>query len=426
MGKRRGFQTHGKSWKKPRHVQKKSHVVSDYDLVSKDDYVIIGDLMFVKPYVFEFKTHFKPRWAGKTILEVFSEEFRHVQPSYWRHEFKEGRVLRAGQVVDGTALWRDGDEVIHIVHRHESAALSRPVELVENNDDFVVVSKPPSLPIHPCGTYRRNTLQFVLKAFHGLDNLHVVHRLDKETSGLVIMAKNSKFAASFCAEIKEHKVQKTYLAEVDGTFPNNITESREKIFWERGMLKATVSEQGVDAETHFKLISSNTKKKTSIVECRPITGRSHQIRIHLAHLGFPIVNDPIYGKRRMSSGFYSDWKSDAATVKLNAEQFTDTAEVQQRRQSYRACEWSKRERARLGRPLSALEEGSKLSCLNCPQVTNMKNVELETMYIHLHALKYQSDQWSFQVAPPPWMTDDTDANANRGSGLAGWIGCEIA
>ncbi|PXF43578.1 RNA pseudouridine synthase 7 [Gracilariopsis chorda] len=375
---------------------------------------------------FEFRTYYKPRWKNKTVYETFCDEFSHKDEVYWSREFDGGRILCKGQTLGINTAWYDGMEVIHIVHRHESAVLSERIHIAVDREGFVVVSKPPSVPVHPCGTYRRNCLQFILKAFYGMGDLFSVHRLDKETSGLVIMAKNPEYAARFAKEIKDHKVRKTYIAEVNGIFPNGELDCKEPIYWDKKTMKAGISEKGADATTKFSKISHNNRECTSLVECKPITGRTHQIRVHLAHLGYAIINDTLYATERIPSKrskVSRDFESSA--LLLTHDSFKDEAAINMMRKTYLACEWSRRSYQQHGRHLTCTEEGEELCCKNCPQVTNDKNVNIDAMYIHLHALKYESSEWSFEVPRPEWALDTKnesrvrqDANKKRSAKLS--------
>lgn len=381
-------------------------LTTDYELVSKHDYVTVDDFVFVRPYVFEFKCHFKPRWRDRTIFDVFVDEFRHAGREYWVSEFQRNRVFVDGQAIDQSVRWYDGCEVVHVVHRHESAVLASPIHIAIDHEGFVVVSKPSSMPVHPCGTYRRNTLQFLLRAFHGYGPLLCVHRLDKETSGLVILAKTPAFAAQFTEEIKQHRFIKTYVAEVVGLFPDSVSECSEPLLWNKRELFASVDKDGLVAKTTFSVVARDTRRNTSIVECQPLTGRTHQIRVHLAHVGYPIVNDWLYGKNHRpyeKNNIDKPSGTNLSSITLHHQKFKmmecQTDEV---RPSNKACEWVQTRRKN-NRILSSLEEGVELECKNCPQVTNEKNVLTNVMVIHLHALRYKSDNWSFEVLPPPWI-----------------------
>ena len=400
--KRRANGRAGSARKRPR-VQQNA-LENDLDNISKHDYIIQGGYMYVRPYVFEFRMNYKPRWAKKTFYEVFSQEFRHAEEGYWEREFREQRVLCNGEPARMKDLWQNGDQLVHLVHRHESAVLPPgDVHIAVDHEDYVVVSKPPSYPVHPCGTYRRNSLQFILHAFYGFKDLRAIHRLDKETSGLVIMAKNSAYARKFSEDILHHKVSKTYLAEVHGYFPEGEVKCDEPLFWDKRQMKSFIRKDGASACTVFRRLKADKSCGTTLIECKPQTGRTHQIRIHLSHLGFPIVNDPLYGKN--DSGIYSKsgGRRDPNKLTLHAACFNDERKVDSERTTYKACDWSIRQFSRRGNHLSYLEEGKELHCSNCPQVTNIKNVKHSVMYIHLHALKYESDNWSFEVPPPPWF-----------------------
>lgn len=410
MGRKRGRSSREQHATKRRRRPQQSPAPTDLDYISRDDYVVIGDFLYARPYVFEFRMNFKPRWRNQTICNVFCQEFKHTDEDYWKKELREGRILADGRPVNDSASWNDGMEVVHVVHRHESAVLSAPIYIARDEDDFVVVSKPPSLPIHPCGTYRRNSLQFVLKAFYNTGKLLAVHRLDKETSGLVIFAKTPERAAKFSTEIKEHRVQKTYLAEVEGFFPAQLSECNESIFWDRREMKASVRQEGMEAKTSFKLLKVNRTRHSSIVECKPLTGRTHQIRIHLAHLGFPIVNDPLYGSQiGLEKTNLVSRGASPLSISLTHPKLAEKSTALELRQSYLACEWARNSFQQRGQHLSCLEEGKMLSCSNCPQVTNVKNVAVQHMFIHLHALIYESEDWKFEVPPPLWMEQKRDS-----------------
>lgn len=417
MGKRRPKAFSGKGndrpVKRPKpQNSKQQSTATDLDHVCPADYVIINNVMYVRPYVFEFKCHYKPRWKNRAIFEVFVTEFRHADRDYWQFEFDNGRVLSDGSPVSRTALWIDGIQVVHVVHRHESAVRAGGIHIAVDDDDFVVVSKPPSIPVHPCGTYRKNCLQFVLRAFHGFDHLQCVHRLDKETSGLVVLAKTKQAAASFNERIKTRDVIKTYVAEVCGLFPTGGATCDQPIFWDNRLMKAFArQDDGAQAETAFKLLSRHPGTHTSIVECKPVTGRTHQIRVHLAHLGYPIVNDRLYGNADPASS----QNNYITKMSLHDQRFYENAATHTLRKSKlagfaSACMQAKQE-------LTVLEEGEVLGCANCPQVTNVKNVCWDSMEIHLHALKYECADWRFEVPLPRWMT-------HRDTGLQSFL-CRV-
>ncbi|XP_037959336.1 RNA pseudouridylate synthase domain-containing protein 2-like [Teleopsis dalmanni] len=161
------------------------------------------------------------------------------------------------------------------------------------DDDIVVVNKPASIPVHPCGRYRHNTVVFILAKEYNLKNLRTIHRLDRLTSGLLLFGRSPKKARQMEHQIRNRQVQKEYICRVEGDFPEGIIECKEPIevvSYKIGVCK--VSAKGKDCTTTFQKIAHNGK--TSVVLCKPRTGRMHQIRVHLQYLGYPVVNDPLY------------------------------------------------------------------------------------------------------------------------------------
>uniref|UniRef100_A0A182VU03 Pseudouridylate synthase RPUSD2 n=1 Tax=Anopheles minimus TaxID=112268 RepID=A0A182VU03_9DIPT len=156
-----------------------------------------------------------------------------------------------------------------------------------------VLDKPCSLPVHPCGRYRHNTVVFILAKEYNLKNLRTIHRLDRLTSGLLLFGRSPKKARQMEHQIRNRQVQKEYICRVEGEFPDGIIECKEPIevvSYKIGVCK--VSPKGKECTTTFQKLGFNGS--SSVVLCKPLTGRMHQIRVHLQYLGYPVVNDPLY------------------------------------------------------------------------------------------------------------------------------------
>ncbi|XP_066143649.1 pseudouridylate synthase RPUSD2-like isoform X1 [Euwallacea fornicatus] len=256
-------------------------------------YYIENGLRKVYPYYFTFTTFTKGRWVGERILDVFSREFRaHPAEEYERCIQASTLTVNYEKVPTDYKL-KHNDLLANVVHRHEVPVTSQPITIVHMDEDVLVVNKPASIPVHPCGRYRHNTVVFILAKEYNLKNLRTIHRLDRLTSGLLLFGRSPKKARQMEHQIRNRLVSKEYICRVEGEFPDEPIECKEPIevlSYKIGVCK--VSAKGKDCSTFFQKLGYNGK--TSIVLCKPKTGRMHQIRVHLQYLGYPVVNDPLY------------------------------------------------------------------------------------------------------------------------------------
>ena len=178
-----------------------------------------------------------------------------------------------------------------------------PLDIVYEDDDVIVINKPKGLVVHPGAGNEEHTLANALK-FHSenLSSLNgefrpgIVHRIDKDTAGLLIIAKNDSAHAFLSNQLMDHTLGRKYYALVLGV----ISENEGKIIAPIGRDQKYRQKMAVDllrgkeAETNFKVIERF--KETTLVECSLKTGRTHQIRVHMTYIGHPVIGDPIYGK----------------------------------------------------------------------------------------------------------------------------------
>ena len=178
-----------------------------------------------------------------------------------------------------------------------------PLDIVYEDDDVIVVNKPKGLVVHPGAGNLEHTLANALK-FHSenLSSLNgefrpgIVHRIDKDTAGLLIVAKNDAAHAFLSSQLVDHTLSRKYYALVLG----RITENEGKIIAPIGRDQKFRQKMAVDllhgkeAETNFKVIERF--KDSTLVECALKTGRTHQIRVHMNYIGHPVIGDPVYGK----------------------------------------------------------------------------------------------------------------------------------
>jgi len=198
--------------------------------------------------------------------------------------------------------------------------------------------------------------------------LHILaHSLDRQTSGLVIFARNKEQAKLLSNKFHDRQVQKTYIARVVGKFPSETIVCNQKLEFDEHDCVGSCNDSGKEATTIFKLVSYNFETGHSLVECKPLTGRTHQIRLHLQYLGHPIVNDPLYG-------------SDCNSYRMEDDICFPSVDVLSE---------------------DIVQKGKELNCPICPRVTVWDSKE-RSYLIWLHAKEYRSSDWTFQSLLPSW------------------------
>ena len=226
---------------------------------------------------------------------------------------------------------KNGDIISHTLHRHEPPVTAQPIGIVHEDNDMIVINKPAGVPVHPAGRYNYNSIVEIMRAErgHGWNPLPC-NRLDRLTSGVMFIGKHAKAAEELSVQIKGRTVKKEYIARVIGEFPQGAVICEQPIMQispKLGLNRARAS--GKEARTIFKRLAYypprqkkndinaiedtrtdrekvrdskmvwKAKEGYSVVRCLPLTGRTHQLRVHLQYLGHPIANDPIYCNQRV-------------------------------------------------------------------------------------------------------------------------------
>ncbi|KAI0076377.1 tRNA-pseudouridine synthase [Panus rudis PR-1116 ss-1] len=256
----------------------------------------------IPPYWYPYTTMAKQRWLGREILEVVSTEFRDRSMEYYRYALESGVCTINGKVAHPETIVRNGDRIENIVHRHEPPVTSRPVKIIHRDEEreFIVIDKPGSIPVHATGRYYKNSLIEILRDEFGVQKAYCVNRLDRLTSGLMIIPTSSSRANELAKEFAAGTVRKEYIARVLGKFPEDeITCEEPLLTVDRQMGLNIVHPEGKPAKTVFKRLHYDENTDTSVIHCRPFTGRSHQLRVHLQFLGHPIANDPVYSTTKI-------------------------------------------------------------------------------------------------------------------------------
>ena len=246
--------------------------------------------------------------AKTRIDRIIAARFPDHSRNYFEQLFKMGKITIKNHPIKKNITCKEGD-IIDIEHTplQEVNLIPEdiPLEILFEDEHLIICNKPPGMVTHPARGSYTNTfagaLLYYLKTLPQSDDPlrpGIVHRLDKDTSGVIIAAKTPKTLTLLQKMFAERKIQKTYLAICYGRLKNqsiNAPIGRHPVKRKH----MTVTESGKDSLTHFKIINFN--KGYSLVEAMPHTGRTHQIRVHAKHLKCPVVGDTLYGQKNDSS-----------------------------------------------------------------------------------------------------------------------------
>ena len=221
---------------------------------------------------------------------------------------KEEKVLVNGKVVSASYAVKIGDSIEvddELDYEIHVEAENIPLNIVYEDDDLLIINKESGMVVHPAPGHYTGTLVNALLYHYPMiqgENHRpgIVHRLDKDTSGLMIVAKNEWSLEKLSEMISTKVVERKYLAIVDGVIKNDSGEIDAPIGRDvRDRQKMAVTDQNAkNAITHFKVLERF--QNHTLIECKLDTGRTHQIRVHMAYIGYPVCNDPLYGRGKCS------------------------------------------------------------------------------------------------------------------------------
>lgn len=247
--------------------------------------------------------------AGR-LDKVLADHFDQYSRSQIKKWADAGRITVNGKKAKGKEKVASGDQVVMDPEPAKKIDLKPekiPLDIVYEDSDVIVVNKPQGMVVHPAPGHPDHTLVNALLYHSPLSTINgefrpgIVHRIDKDTSGLLMVAKNNLAHRSLSAQLKAKTTEREYVAIVHGV----ISEERGRIDAPIGRSKTdrkkqAVVEDGKPAVTHFRVLQRF--KHYTLIACRLETGRTHQIRVHLAYIGHPVAADPLYGPAKTLPG----------------------------------------------------------------------------------------------------------------------------
>ena len=250
---------------------------------------------------------------GKRIDSFISEYNTELTRSTVQRLIEETQITVNGKKTKPSYKTKVNDEILINIPEPKEADLKPqniPIEILFEDNDIIVVNKPKGMVVHPANGNPDGTLvnavmaicKDSLSGIGGEIRPGIVHRLDKDTSGAIIVAKNDKAHIKLSEDLKNHKIKKTYIALVRGIIKENEATINMPIARSKqDRKKMAVDKNGKEAITHFKVLN-RYKEKYTLLEINIETGRTHQIRVHLSHIGYPIIGDITYSNGKNEWG----------------------------------------------------------------------------------------------------------------------------
>lgn len=242
-----------------------------------------------------FEKEINNRFAGLRLDAYLAEKYTYHTRNQWQKKISDGRVLLNGKPAKSSTKIPRDSSLSYDIGDYQELPVNENYSVLLDDEAMLVINKPPNIPVHTSGKYFNNTLIKLLRRDFPDTRLDLVNRLDRETSGIILLAKTASARKNLGDQFRFKRVRKTYITYVFGepkedhfTVNAPIAEDVSTVV----RIRMGVDARGLPAETAFEVVAR--KNGFAKLLCYPITGRTNQIRVHLAHIGHPVVGDKLY------------------------------------------------------------------------------------------------------------------------------------
>ena len=429
-------------------------------------YYFKNNLRYVVPYHCEMNFNIKKYQSGKELIHLLTQCYIHPFSNFYEYLLENGKIyINSEQITNGKRILKLNEIIKLKMHRHEPPVSAKKIEIIYHQnfinkfifnyndknlnknfaiwDEILIVNKPAGIPVHSCGQFVYNCVLKILQNEYNFDQLYVVHRLDRVTSGLLFFGKTknaTKYLNSFFQKTPESQtindkqndsqndnrngnigviraennndnqniqnendinesIKKVYLARVEGKFPETEIIVNTSI---------PVSHKGNQiATTKFKLRHYNGH--SSVIECIPIQGRMHQIRLHLKQIKHPILNDAQYNTEKVH--FLSNTYVDTEGMKRHDELQNDStkkviavSDSECSINTHLPCDYE------VSNQVLTYDYEPSCAVCNAKKSISIFGKRRFCYYIYLHCWKYTIDGIEFETPIPEWAKENYDSS----------------
>ena len=243
-----------------------------------------------------YESYLPGKYIGYTVANYFTDRFSYMNRDEWVECILDGRITVNGERVTPGTVLNEHDYIVTRMGVREEPLADRTLDVVYEDDAIRVFNKGAPLAVHPCGRYFKNSMTEILKEAYPEETPRPVQRLDALTTGLVVFAKSRAAATHLMREFEQNRVDKEYLALVEGIPSQNKFMVNAPVGKVDGAARAVgyQTRNPKEAVTHFEVLAVLNGR--TLLKALPRSGRTNQIRVHLARVGLPVVNDPVYGE----------------------------------------------------------------------------------------------------------------------------------